>query len=160
MAALIVTDAAIHMAATKYAVDPDLLAAICHVESDRNPWAMRYEPQYPYIVGDHLSATELIGQKTSYGCTQVMGAVARELGFSGKYLSELCDPAIGLEYGAAHLANHFMRWKSWEAAVSAYNQGSPRRRPTGEFINQEYVDKVTTEWKRLKALRPVSGGGN
>ncbi len=33
-----------------------------------------------------------------------MGQVAREHGFSGKFLSALCDPAAGLDIGCAVLA--------------------------------------------------------
>ena len=34
-----------------------------------------------------------------------MGQVAREHGFSGKFLSALCDPATGLDAGCAVLAS-------------------------------------------------------
>ena len=38
----------------------------------------------------------------SYGLCQVMGAVAREHGYSG-HLEDLADPAINLDLGAKHL---------------------------------------------------------
>jgi soluble lytic murein transglycosylase-like protein len=36
---------------------------------------------------------------------QVMGQVAREHGFTGKFLSALCDAATGLDIGCAVLAS-------------------------------------------------------
>jgi len=46
--------------------------------------------------------TELLMQQTSWGLMQIMGAVARERGFKG-WLTELCDPAVNLEWGCKHL---------------------------------------------------------
>jgi len=55
------------------------------------------------VVGDRASIlTELLGQQTSWGLMQIMGATARERGFRG-WLTELCDPATNLEWGCRHL---------------------------------------------------------
>ena len=155
-------DDAVQEFARKYAMPIDLLRAIVHTESAGNPWALRYEPGYRWLwdvresrpyKGDpqrlptpsFVSAdTELIGQKTSWGLMQVMGAVAREHGFRGRYLSVLCDPEYGLEYGCRHLRHLHERFgaQGWEAVAAAFNAGSPRRREDGAWINQAYIDRI------------------
>jgi hypothetical protein len=68
---------------------------------------MRYEPAFRtrYVAPLGLPPTEEIARSISWGLMQVMGQVAREHGFSGKYLSALCDPAAGLELGCTVLAS-------------------------------------------------------
>jgi soluble lytic murein transglycosylase-like protein len=65
---------------------------------------------------------------------QVIGQVAREFGFTGKYLSELCDPAVGIEYGCRKLAKCFEKAKGAVDVVShallAYNGGGDHEYPT------------------------------
>jgi len=56
-----------------------------------------------------LTATEAYARSFSWGLMQVMGAVAREEGFTGTSLAELCDPATGIDAGCKHLANIFKR---------------------------------------------------
>ena len=148
--------------ATQHRLPVDLLRAIVHTESAGNTWAMRYEPGYRWLwdvrhgnpyKGDpqRLPApqfvtgeTELIGQRTSWGLMQVMGAVAREHGYRGRYLSVLCDPDIGMEYGCRHLSHLHQRFgeQGWEAVAAAFNAGSPRRTPKGAWVNQSYVDRI------------------
>lgn len=149
--------------ASKHGIPEQLLRAIVHVESAGDPWAMRFEPGYRWLWdvrasqpyrGDPQSLpapafvsrdTELTGQRTSWGLMQVMGAVARELGYRGRYLSALCDPDMGMEYGCRHLVALHRRFGSqgWEAVAAAYNAGSPRRdSSTGRWVNQAYIDRV------------------
>ncbi|HEY6442754.1 MAG TPA: hypothetical protein VIY66_05375, partial [Candidatus Acidoferrales bacterium] len=49
--------------------------------------------------------TEEIARSISWGLMQVMGQVAREHGFTGKFLSALCNPSLGLDIGCAALAS-------------------------------------------------------
>ncbi len=77
----------------------------------------------------------------SWGLMQVMGAVAREYGFSGRFLSQLCDPAVGLEYGCRHLSILLKRHGTIRAALSAYNSGQPHT-----MRGNEYAEKVTAIW--------------
>jgi soluble lytic murein transglycosylase-like protein len=146
--------------AGKEGVDPDLLLAICMVESSLDPYAVRYEPAYKWLVSPRewasqmrLSvATEETLQKTSYGLAQIMGAVMRELGFSGKLQTCLLNPAIPLSYSAKHLKNYLRRYGSEVEAIASYNAGSPRKTKGGMWENQSYVDKVSTELRKLRAL--------
>jgi soluble lytic murein transglycosylase-like protein len=158
--------------ARKYKLPEQLVAAIVQVESGGDRFAMRHEPAYPWLWDVRASAprattsvtagrrqppsdfgalpgvsalTEWIGQQTSWGLMQVMGATARELGFKGRFFTELCDPMEGLNYGCRYLVRlqreHFDRL-GWPGVAAAYNAGTPRRLASGNFANQVYVDKV------------------
>ena len=95
--------------ALQYDLDQKLVCAICEHESSWNPWAVRYEPafekKYDPTVG--ISLTEHMGRAFSYGLMQIMGETARELGFTEPYLTELCDPSTGLEFGCRKLVRCF-----------------------------------------------------
>jgi soluble lytic murein transglycosylase-like protein len=127
--------------AEKHGMDAALLCAIIEQESNWDPWALRHEVGYtwlydiaarkPWRAGLRIPApagvssdTEYFGQKTSWGLLQVMGAVARERGFAGKFFSELCSPAVGLEIGCKHLA-YCLRVKGHDvsAALKRWNGG-------------------------------------
>lgn len=125
--------------AAKYSLDPALVAAICEHESQWNPWAMRYEPMFysRYIApmlttGKVKSMTEGAARATSYGLMQVMGQVAREYGFTGQYLTELCDPDVGVDYGCRKLEHCLEVTTDLRVALLAYNGGG----------NQQYPDMV------------------
>ncbi len=93
-------------AAAKHALDAALVCAVIEQESAWDPQAMRYEPAFRmrYVAPLELSPTEEIARSISWGLMQVMGQVARERGFTGKFLSALCDPAAGVDVGCAVLA--------------------------------------------------------
>ena len=134
-------------------LEPALIQAVVHAESGGDPWAIRYEPAFHdrYVKGKipGISLTEEIARSTSWGLMQVMGQVARERGFQGKFLSALCDPETGLRVGALHLKRFLDQYGDVSKAVASYNAGSPRM-ADGGFVNQGYVDKVMAEYRRLK----------
>ena len=135
--------AAITAGSTRFGVDASFLAAIIQQESSGNTWAMRYEPLYSYLwdieqnapfrgalnpasfpAPDFVSGqTEWMAQKTSWGVAQVIGAVARQFGFAGKYLNELGDPSVGAEYGARLIAQLMKKYAELSDVASAYNAG-------------------------------------
>jgi soluble lytic murein transglycosylase-like protein len=144
----------VDVVAPKYNLPPDLVDAIVQVESAGDRFAIRHEPAYPWlwdvrenrpfrahgIAGGRLppsdfrapsgstALTEWIGQQTSWGLMQVMGAVARELGFHGHFAG-LCDPLEGLHYGCrllARLRDRHLATTGWAGVVDAYNDGSVR----------------------------------
>jgi soluble lytic murein transglycosylase-like protein len=94
-------------AAVRHALDPALVCAVIEQESEWDPRAMRYEPAFRmrYVAPLELSPTEEVARSISWGLMQVIGQVARERGFPGKFLSALCDPASGVEVGCAVLAS-------------------------------------------------------
>src|SRR5208282_5595831 len=92
--------------AANHKLDPALVCAVADQESSWNPYAIRYEPAFRsrYVAPLGLPPTEEVARSVSWGLMQVMGQVAREHGFSGKFLTALCEPEAGLEIGCAVLA--------------------------------------------------------
>jgi len=104
-----------------------------------------------------LIQTELLAQQTSWGLMQIMGATARERGFRS-WLTELCDPAVNLEWGCRHL-----RWMidhnnayglpdfriKPEDLAAAWNAGT-RIVIDGKYKNQPYVDRVLKAMERYQ----------
>ena len=111
--------------ATKYGLDPFIVCAVIEQESGWNPWAMRFEPAFlaRYISGMNLEATEAQARATSFGLMQIMGQVAREKGFQSKYLTQLCDPDVGVELGCRKLQECFSVQMDPETSLLAYNGG-------------------------------------
>lgn len=141
--------------APKHELPWELVAAIVQVESSFDPYAMRYEPAYKWLVNAELSATERNAQMTSWGLMQVMGAVAREHNMTG-FLSRLTIPAVGLYYGMIHLAKYRRRWpQDWKDVIASYNAGSPKRTADMKYLNQGYVDKVLAAWQSFENQVPI-----
>jgi soluble lytic murein transglycosylase-like protein len=119
--------------ANTHSLDPSLVCAVCHHESDNwNVWAVRYEPAFftRYVepiagIGD----TEKIMRSTSWGLMQLMGQVARELGFKGSYLSELLDPPTNLEWGCQKLKRCVDRANDTRTALLLWNGGANKNYP-------------------------------
>lgn len=118
--------------AAKYAqahlLDPALVAAVCEQESSWNPFAVRFEPgflgRYVKPVDPRSPSTLEVTKACSFGLMQVMGLTAVELGWQGKFLTELCDPETGMEFGCRKLRQCFTRFTDVSAALLAYNGGS------------------------------------
>jgi hypothetical protein len=146
-----------------------LVEALIRVESGYTPWAWNPEPRYRYfwnvrlrkpfraITTEELTAKfppkdfrslagdadqEWWAQQASWGLMQVMGALAREVGYLGPYLTALCDPDMNLRLGCEHLAR-LLAWAGGddEQALAAYNggKGGNSQRP---FRNAGYAAKV------------------
>jgi hypothetical protein len=113
-------------AASKHALDPALVCAVVEQESAWDAPAIRYEPGFRtrYVAPLGLPPTEEIARSISWGLMQVMGQVAREHGFSGKFLSALCDPAAGLDIGCAVLAAKLTIRPGSPSQVSNTTEGS------------------------------------
>lgn len=166
-------DGALERAAAKWGLPAALVRAMVEVESGGDSWAWNPEPDYRYLWDVRLNKPfrpltgeetrsqvpprdfpalagdrdqEFWAQQASFGLLQVMGAVARERGFRGSYLTALCDPATNLEFGCSHLAVLFRRHfkaQGWPGVVASYNAGSPCLIRPGVYANQRYVDKIT-----------------
>lgn len=144
--------AVVSATAQRHGLDPCVFAALVTKESSGDPFAIRHEPGYRWLwdcwegkpfrrleVAEMFSSkppadfrsftgasapTEWAAQRTSWGICQVMGAVAREHGFRGPFLSSLVEPEQSAEYGARLLVSLLRRWELPEA-LSAYNAGAP-----------------------------------
>ncbi len=133
-------------AAARHELDPALVCAVVEQESAWDAHAIRYEPGFRtrYVVPLGLPPTEEVARSISWGLMQVMGQVAREHGFDGKFLSALCDPAAGLDIGCVVLA-----------AKLAIRSGSPSRATNGSegSLPPEIADIA-------RALELWNGGAN
>lgn len=170
---------AIEEAADTHRLEPALVKALVWKESSGNPWAWNPEPSYRYLwdlrrarpfrplseleiaseipppdfptFPGVLADAEWWGQQASWGLCQVMGAVAREHGMDVPFLTALCEPKVGLEYGCRHLRGLLDRYKgSVEQALAAYN-GGPGAAAKRPFPNQGYVDYVLGKMFQVRA---------
>lgn len=146
-------------AAQNLHLDRKLVGAICHVESDGISATTRFEPTYRYLYFPEryaeslmiTSFTEENAQKTSYGLLQLMGGVARELGYAD-YLSRLVEPKLGLEFGCRKLAAIKQKYGDVkEDIAAAYNHGSAEKLLSGMYFNQKYVDAVMSAYRDISA---------
>lgn len=143
----------------KYRVEDELICAVMMQESGGNQYATRYEPRWKYWADPERYAlnlgstveTERMGQATSFGYMQIMGAVARELNFTG-WFGMLYLPSYNVNLGTAKLAKLLHQYRDPFEVLAAYNAGKPRRDSKGNFLNQGYVDSVIKRYKEMKAI--------
>jgi soluble lytic murein transglycosylase-like protein len=179
------------VAAARQSIEPDLIEALIEQESTYDPYAWNPEPRYRYLWNVRtaapfrvVSAAELAakfppadfhaiagdadqewwGQQASWGLMQLMGAVAREEGFLGPFLTELCDPQTNLELGCARFAS-LVRWASRlytglasagqaairMSALAAWNGGKGGNAPTSVPLrNKDYALRVLARYDRIR----------
>lgn len=126
--------------ARKYGLDPYIVCAVCEQESGWNPTAIRFEPAFEarYIkpaLPDAPTTRELT-EAISFGLMQVMGEVAIEFGWAGKFLTELCDPDMGVDFGCRKLQKCFATHPDAEQALLAYNGGG------NQFYGKQVLARV------------------
>jgi soluble lytic murein transglycosylase-like protein len=124
-----------------------LVCAVIEQESSWNTHAIRYEPGFRtrYVAPLGLPPTEEIARSISWGLMQVMGQVAREHGFDGKFLSGLCDPALGLDIGCRVLAHKIASAHGdIAAALALWNGGA----------NPEYPQQVLQKLPAYERVPP------
>lgn len=146
-------------------VPKTVILAMVMKESQGNSFATRYEPKFydwlqkritsaeisPY--SKHASRfTELKTRATSFGPMQVMGQTARQMGFSGAFLTELTHPEVGMYWGMLYMYQQVQKYGNIEEALAAYNAGTPRKNVQGKFLNQEYVDGVLQHKQRFDLI--------
>ncbi|MGB9404759.1 MAG: lytic transglycosylase domain-containing protein [Candidatus Acidiferrales bacterium] len=120
--------------AARHSLDPALVCAIVEHESSWNPWAIRFEPAFfakyvaPLFTNNKIEPatnSEAYSRAFSWGLMQVMGQSARERGFSAEFLSELSDPAAGLEAGCDLFAHKLaVAGANAERALQLWNGGA------------------------------------
>ena len=149
----------IRQTAGSLGIDADLAVAISAQESNFDHSSCRYEPDWVYFFQvdkfarrlNVTAQTERQLQAFSWGCMQVMGSVARELGYEDD-LPLLMQPELGTLYGCKKLSQLMQKYKTKNDVISSYNQGSPRKNVQGQYVNQNYVDSVR---KRLDNLNKI-----
>jgi soluble lytic murein transglycosylase-like protein len=141
-----------------YNLPLDLIIAIAEQESNYETGACRYEPFWSYLEDPkkwadslHITlSTETHLQCFSWGLMQIMGSVARELGFSG-YLHELAQPELGLAYGCMKLKQLKEHYGNELDVIAAYNQGGLQK--VGDlYKDQNYVDSVVNKRAKIKMI--------
>lgn len=128
-----------------------LADAIVCTESAYNPWAVRYEKNINvFQLPDKFSKltrvsldTEVQLQKFSYGLFQILGCTSRWMGYNGSFM-QLCDIDTNITWGLRYLEHLRERYNFQDDVISAFNMGTPRRKKNGQYVNQEYVDKVVS----------------
>lgn len=151
--------AIVEQAARAEQVDMNLAKAIVTVESTWDPKVSRLEPGWKYFYFEKEFAekvgitveTEKTLQSMSIGLMQIMGGVARELGFT-ENLSELFKPEQNVIWGCKKLKQLLKKYPDEADVISSYNQGSPRKTQGGMYKNQVYVDKVSLKLRELRGL--------
>jgi len=139
-------------------VPANILGAIVQTESSGDRFAVRFEPHYKYLFKTKenaqdnriTEATETVMQMTSFGLTQVMGAVARELGLKGP-IFQLLEPQVNITYCAKLLKRLAKKYTQKDDLIAAYNAGSAIKGMDGRYKNQAYVDKVNGYLAEIKA---------
>ena len=161
-------------AAINHGLDPALVCSVCRHESSWDPYAWNPEPDYRYLwdvklkrpfrkltpwerssetppedfhalIGDRDQ--EWWGQQISWGLMQVMGGVAREQGFSGRYLTQLCEPLDNVIQGCKRLRRALGKNGGVvHAALLDYNGGGNANYPDlvmGHFNDYAYLNSAT-----------------
>lgn len=114
--------------AAKYGLNVALVCALIEHESSWNTYAVRFEPAFeeryikPALPG--APTTRELTLAMSFGLMQIMGETAVEFGFVGRFLTELCDPDVGLNYGCKKLQKCISIHGDERTALLAYNGGA------------------------------------
>jgi soluble lytic murein transglycosylase-like protein len=141
-------------------LDPNWVKAIIQQESRFNLYSIRYEPTYPYLFRPEFYSkilnitldTEMMCQKMSWGLGQIMGGLARNLGFS-KDLPALIDSETNIIYICEYLNQLKSHAKMPEQFFAGYNGGvgAILSENNGVFSNQKYVNSCMSHLKDLES---------
>ena len=121
----------VHIYATRYEQDADLVLAMIHVES-------RFDPN----IVSHMGAT---------GLMQVMPQWKRVLGIE----KELTDIETSIKYGLQILGFYEEMYKDLDMALTAYNRGPgpvDRALMKGHDPKNKYAPRVLKKYKYFQAL--------
>lgn len=138
----------------KYKVEEALIRAIIKKESDFETNAIRYEPGLMKDVPTNAWYRRLLTKEeqkdpycfSSAGLMQTLYGIAKIYGFKGTVFN-LFNPKYGIAYGVLHYKKIADRYNNIKDAISAYNQGTNRKRDNGEYHNQGYVNLVIKYYK-------------
>lgn len=138
----------IFQVAGHYQLDALLVQAIVMQETAGNPWSTRFESEWKYFETPNFWAgklgisvdTEKTLQAMSWGPMQLMGSVAREMGFAAE-LTRLVDPLTALTFSCAKFSKLCAKYTDENDIIASWNAGSPRKLGD-QYANQHYVDGV------------------
>lgn len=147
--------------ARSYSVGPpSIVKAIIQQESNFNPHVLRYEPEYKYLYSSSTYAhelgitveTEIITQKISWGLGQIMGGLARELGFRD-HMNVLLIPEVNIKYIFENIKRIGHQAVTPTEVFACYNGGMGSlyiKYKTGVFPNQKYVESCMNSMRRYE----------
>jgi soluble lytic murein transglycosylase-like protein len=151
-------DAFIENEAKEFNLDPLWIKAIIQQESGGNPYALRYEPTFSYFVdSSHLASilgisqdTEHVTQAMSWGLSQMMGGLLRQIGFRG-YMGAMFVPETSILWTTTYLAS-LARISSVPSDLFAmWNGGQGARvKENGLYRNQQYVNETLAILQKFK----------
>jgi soluble lytic murein transglycosylase-like protein len=151
--------AEVELIANRHGLTPDLVHAICLVESAGLTNAYRIEPAFweRYLKGKpEWDGANPARVSASYGLMQVMFPVAVEHGMARTEPPEyLFVPLIGLDYGCRVLVRR-LEWARGDlrCAIASYNGGKKGNEPgTPRLRSATYADKVLSQLANLQAQR-------
>lgn len=122
----------IYSAATHFKINPELMRALCHIESRCKPAAVNHN--------DGTAKQKAAGIiSKSHGLFQIKLSTAKWLGFHGT-VEQLQKPEVNAWYAAKYLNRLYNRYKNTDKVLSAYNAGSYTTK------NQSYVNKVLKQY--------------
>lgn len=139
--------------ASQFGFDPDLIEAICLVESAGKTHAYRFEPGFwhRYLKDKpEWDGANPERVSASYGLMQCMYPVAKELGY-GDLPEHLFAPVTGLHWGTKKLAA-LRDWAGGNiaSALASYN-GGQKGNAKPPYRNQIYVNKVLQMLEKVRA---------
>jgi len=148
-------------AANRYELWSEIVCAVIEQESAWDPWALRYEPAFyqryvqPQVSrGSINNETEARARAFSWGLMQVMGQVAREHGFAARSLTELCEPATGLDVGCRVLTAKLAAAKgNMVRALLLWNGGGNRDYPAAVMARAAHYAVVPQISSLMKSTR-------
>lgn len=144
-------------------IPSSLILAIIWQESSGDQWAVRWEKAYQYFcrlngkplyrknlnyMQNRGAAVVVLGewefymQSASHGLLQLMGAVARELGWR-KSLMEIYDPNINISLGVKHLQRKIKQAGSLRGGIVRYNGAGA--------VAEQYATSVLRKEQLIKA---------
>jgi soluble lytic murein transglycosylase-like protein len=147
--------AEVEVIASRHGLTPDLVQAVCMVESAGKTDAYRFEPDFwaTYIQNNpKYDGANPARVSASYGLMQVMFTTAVEHGMAPTEPPEyLFVPIIGLDWGCRILAKR-IAWAKGDLrkALASYNGGKGNWTAAAP---QRYADKVLAELSKLQADR-------
>jgi len=120
--------------AAAHGLEPALVCAVIEQESAWNPWAVRYEPGFlsRYVAPCIRQEAERHGSLHALdvvGLDAGDGQVAREFGFAGDSLPELCDPRRRWNSAAGPRQTNARSRGDVPAALLAWNGGADPNYP-------------------------------
>jgi hypothetical protein len=150
----------VEVISARHALTPDLVQAVCLIESEGLTCAYRPEPKFwdRYMRDkQEWDGANPARVSASYGLMQVMYPTALEHGYPrGDAPEGLFVPIVGLEYGCRVLAKR-LEWAAGDlrATLASYNGGKTRDNAPGvePKRNEAYVVKVMTKLAELQGQR-------